>query len=130
MLIKLLKRSTKNSALKLPSGPKPLPIIANMHQLFGSLIHYILRDLANTYGALMHLRQGEVSTLVVTSPEVAEEFMKTYDIIFANRPQLICPRIFNYGCTDIVFAPFGEYWRQLRKICVMELLSSKLVQSF
>ncbi|KAI3466436.1 hypothetical protein Pfo_023099 [Paulownia fortunei] len=34
----------------------------------------------------------------------------------------------SYGCTDIAFAPYGEYWR--RKICILELLSPKRVQSF
>ncbi|XP_027061038.1 cytochrome P450 71D10-like [Coffea arabica] len=130
MLIKLLKRSVMKSDLKMPPGPKPLPIIGNLHQLFGSLAHRTLRDLAIRYGPLMHLKLGEVSTLVVTSPEAAEEFMKTHDLQFANRPQLISVRIFNYDCTNIAFAPFGEYWRQLRKICVMELLSRKCVLSF
>lgn len=130
VLIKILYRSNKNSALKLPPGPKPLPIIGNIHQLIGPPMHRLLRDMAGKFGPLMHLQLGEVSTFVVSSPDVAEEFMKTHDIIFANRPQLLCPRVFNYNCTDIAFASFGDYWRQMRKICVIELLSSKRVQSF
>ncbi|KAL7218504.1 hypothetical protein ACSBR2_011711 [Camellia fascicularis] len=35
-----------------------------------------------------------------------------------------------YGCTDLGFAPYGEYWRKMRKICVLELLSLKRVQAF
>ncbi|CDP14744.1 unnamed protein product [Coffea canephora] len=57
-----------------------------MHQLFGSPIHHLLRDLAKKYGALMHLKLGETSTIVVTSPEMAREIYRTNDIIFASRP--------------------------------------------
>lgn len=73
MLVKLLNPyKGKEPALKLPPGPKPLPIIGNLHHLGGSKMHHILRDLANQYGPLMHLKLGQVSTLIVSSPEVAE----------------------------------------------------------
>ena len=35
-----------------------------------------------------------------------------------------------YGYTDIAVAPYGNYWRWLRKICVTELLSAARVHSF
>ncbi|RWR75964.1 Cytochrome P450 71A1 [Cinnamomum micranthum f. kanehirae] len=35
-----------------------------------------------------------------------------------------------YGCIDVAFASYGEYWRQVRKMCVAELLSIKRVNSF
>uniref|UniRef100_M1DV56 Cytochrome P450 n=2 Tax=Solanum tuberosum TaxID=4113 RepID=M1DV56_SOLTU len=39
-------------------------------------------------------------------------------------------KIFCYDCTDIAFSPYGEYWRHMRKLCIMELLSAKMVKSF
>lgn len=114
---------------KLPPSPPKLPIIGNLHQL-GKLPHRSLHALSKKYGPLMLLQFGHNKNLVVSSAEAAREMMKVHDIVFSNRPRITAANIFLYGCADIAFSPYGEYWRQVRKLGVIELLSLRRVQSF
>nr|KYP33865.1 Cytochrome P450 71D11 [Cajanus cajan] len=120
-----------DSSLKLPPAPWKLPIIGNTHHLVTSIPpHKRLRDLAKIYGPFMHLQLGEVFTIIVSSPKYAMEIMKTHDVIFASRPRILASVVFSYECKDIAFSPYGDYWRQLRKLCTVELLTQKRVNSF
>ncbi|KAI5397334.1 hypothetical protein KIW84_063230 [Lathyrus oleraceus] len=133
VLFKILKSlsSSKTSNTNLPPGPWTLPFIGNIHQIISSsLPHHSLKNLAQKYGPLMFLKLGEVPYIIVSSPEIAKDIMKTHDLSFCDRPNLMTFTIFSYNATDIIFSAFDEHWRQLRKMCVMELLSVKRVQSF
>lgn len=130
-LIKEWKRSqTSKTIQNLPPGPWKLPFVGSMHHLIGSLPHRRLKNLAQKHGPLMHLQLGEVSAVVVSSPNLAKEIMKTQDLSFASRPELLTFKIICYDTKGIIFSPYNDYWRQMRKICVMELLSSNSVRSF
>ncbi|KAJ7960891.1 Cytochrome P450 [Quillaja saponaria] len=131
MAFKIVKRSNSKTETKpLPPGPPKLPLIGNIHQFIVGMPHESLRNLAKKYGPLMHLQLGELSHVVVSSPEFAKEVMKTHDIIFSNRPHFLATSVVSYDSTSIGFSPYGNYWRQIRKICTIELLTLKRVQSF
>ncbi|CAN6216201.1 unnamed protein product [Urochloa humidicola] len=116
--------------LRLPPGPWQLPVIGSMHHLARQLPHRAMRDLARRHGPVMLLRIGEVPTLVISSREAAREVMKTHDAAFASRPLSSTVLVLSNGGRDIVFAPYGEHWRQLRKVAITELLSARRVLSF
>lgn len=127
-----IKHLMKNTATNLPPGPPKLPIIGNLHQLIriNTVPHRRLAELAKLYGPIIHLRLGEVPTLVISSADLAAEVMKTHDAVFCSRPLLMVAKELFYGASDIGLAPYGEYWRQARKISVLELFTAKRVQSF
>lgn len=77
---------------------------------------------------LLHL--GFVPTLVVSSAEAAKKVLKDHDISCCSRPPLISIGRLSYNYLDISFAPYGPYWREIRKICVLQLFSTNRVQSF
>ncbi|KMZ74076.1 hypothetical protein ZOSMA_135G00050 [Zostera marina] len=118
---------------RLPPGPTKLPIIGNLHNIFLSgddHIPRVFRDLAKKHGPFMHLQFGQIPHIIVSSSDVAKEFLKIHDTNFASRPDIFTARIIMYNNTDIFLAPYGEYWRQMRKIVTLELLSAKKVKSF
>lgn len=124
----LRSKSSKNKGPEFP-GPWHLPLMGSLHHLVGALPHHALRDLALKHGPVMRLRVGQVEQIVLTSREGAQQILKVQDANFAFRPELTAAKIIAYGCRDVAFSN-GEYWRQLRKICVMELLGAKRVKSF
>ena len=78
----------------------------------------------------MLLQLGQVPTLVVSSSQMAKEILKTHDLNFASRPKVKAAHIMLYGSQNMAFSPYGEHWRQMRKICVTNLLCMKRVKSF
>ncbi|XP_019181897.1 PREDICTED: cytochrome P450 71A3-like [Ipomoea nil] len=118
-------RDTKNS----PPSPPKLPILGHILQL-GSYPHRYFHQLSKQYGPLILLQFGSVPVLVASSSDAAREIMKDHDLIFSDRPKSTITDRLLYGAKDVAFAPYGEYWRQVRSICVLHLLSNKRVQSF
>ncbi|KAF8705796.1 hypothetical protein HU200_031002 [Digitaria exilis] len=78
----------------------------------------------------MYLKLGEVPVVVATSPNAAHKIMRTHDVTFATRPWSSTMKILMADGYGLGFVPYGDHWRQLRKISVLELLSARRVQSF
>ncbi|KAL6650983.1 hypothetical protein ACP70R_009908 [Stipagrostis hirtigluma subsp. patula] len=115
----------------LPPSPPALPVLGHLHLVGLSLPHVSLRSLAKKHGPdLMLLRLGAMPVLVVSSPRAAEAVLRTHDHVFASRPHSLAVKIIMYGPCDVGFAPYGDYWRQLRKLITTHLLSVKKVRSF
>ncbi|KAM1098510.1 hypothetical protein ACFX13_016089 [Malus domestica] len=114
---------------KLPPGPWALPIIGNLHML-GNLPHRSLQHLAKKYGPIMSMRLGSKTTIVVSSPKVAELFLKTHDTIFASRPKVQSSDYLSYGTKGMGFSEYGPYWRHIRKLCTLQLLCPSKIEGF
>eukprot|EP00257_Ricinus_communis_P007138 XP_002523238.2 cytochrome P450 71B10 [Ricinus communis] len=112
-----------------PPGPPSLPIIGNFHQL-GVLPHQSLCQYSKKYGSVMLVKLGRVPTVIISSSGAAKELFKTHDLNSCSRPLLTGSGKLSYNYLDIAFTPYGDYWRDMRKLCVLELFSAKRVQSF
>ncbi|KAK7350661.1 hypothetical protein VNO77_09518 [Canavalia gladiata] len=124
----LFINKSRKRRFNLPPSPPMIPIIGNLHQL-GTNPNIALQSPAHKYGPIIFLQLGQIPTVVVSSARLAKEVLKTHDLALSSRPQLFSAKHLFYNCTNIAFSPYGAYWRHIRKICILELLSAKRVHS-
>ncbi|KAK4760794.1 hypothetical protein SAY87_005687 [Trapa incisa] len=127
--IVLLARLLRRRRLNLPPGPKPWPIMGNL-DLIGPLPHRSIHELSRKYGPLMNLRFGSFHVVVGSSVEMARTMLKTHDVTFAGRPMTNAGKYTTYNYSNITWSQYGPYWRQARKMCIVELFSAKRLESF
>ncbi|KAB2603954.1 cytochrome P450 CYP736A12-like [Pyrus ussuriensis x Pyrus communis] len=109
----------KNKNKMLPPGPRGFPIFGSLH-LLGKFPTMVLHQLAQKYGDIMYLRLGLQHTL----------FLKTHDLNFASRPPTEGAKHIIFGQRSLSFAEYGSYWTNMRKICMLELLSNQKINCF
>ncbi|KAI3777423.1 hypothetical protein L1987_47223 [Smallanthus sonchifolius] len=84
--------------------------------------------MAETYGPIFTIKLGFRQVLVVSSGEVAKECFTTNDKVFASQPKAKAIEIMAYNYAMFGVAPYGDYWRKVRKIIMLEILSQKRVE--
>lgn len=133
VIILLIKWYTSTHKTKnLPPSPPRLPLIGNLHQLKGT-VHEAFESLWKRYGdprGLVLVYIGTIPSLVITTSEAGREIMKTHDIAFADRPATRMFKAISYNLKDATITPYGEYWKQVKSILTLHMLSNKTVQTF
>ncbi|CAI9752883.1 unnamed protein product [Fraxinus pennsylvanica] len=115
---------------KLPPSPLPaLPVIGHLH-LLKQPLHRTLHSLSEKLGPIFSLRFGTRLVVVVSSSTAAEECFTKNDIVFANRPRFVMGKYIAYNYTSLVTAPYGEHWRNLRRLSSVEIFSSSRLSMF
>ncbi|KAL8252151.1 hypothetical protein R6Q59_035844 [Mikania micrantha] len=52
------------------------------------------------------------------------------DIVFANRPKMLFGKIIGGNYTSLLWSPYGDHWRNLRRIASIEILSIHRLNEF
>ncbi|KAE8716306.1 putative Cytochrome P450 82A3 [Hibiscus syriacus] len=86
--------------------------------------HITFANMTDKYGTIFTIKLGVQRALVVSSWETAKECLTINDKAFATRPKLLSAKILTYNYAMITSAPYGPYWRQVRKFATIELLSN------
>lgn len=123
-----LSKSKTRAKAAIP-GPSGFPLLGLVFAFTGSLTHRVLDDLSKRFRAarLMAFSVGFTRFIISSHPETAKEILNSS--AFADRPvkesayELLFHRAMG-------FAPYGDYWRNLRRISATYLFSPKRIASF
>ncbi|XP_019071776.1 cytochrome P450 CYP82D47 [Vitis vinifera] len=126
----LLWRSGAGKSRMAPEASGAWPIIGHLHLLGGSknLPHLLFGTMADKYGPVFSIRLGLKRAVVVSSWEMAKECFTTHDLALASRPELVAAKYLGYNYAMFAFSPHGAYWREVRKIATLELLSNRRLE--
>ncbi|WVZ49580.1 hypothetical protein U9M48_000922 [Paspalum notatum var. saurae] len=111
-----------DSRSRLPPGPRPLPLVGNLHQL-DHLPHRSLARLAARHGPLMSLRLGGVLAVVASSPDTAREILQRHNDDIAARSIGDSMRACGHCESSVLCLPPRRKWRALRRLGAAELFS-------
>ncbi|KAL6838262.1 hypothetical protein ACP4OV_031934 [Aristida adscensionis] len=128
-LAAFLRRWWSTRKYNLPPGPRAWPVIGNL-DLIGQLPHRSVHELSARYGPLISLRFGSIAVVVGSSVDTARLILKTHDVSFIDRPKMASGRYTAYNFSDLVWSPYGAYWRQARKLWQTEIFSARQLRSY
>ncbi|KAE8723262.1 Cytochrome P450 78A7 [Hibiscus syriacus] len=124
---RLKKCATLSVCYRPIPGPRGFPLIGSMDLMASSLAHHKIAAAAETCKAkrLMAFSLGDTSVIVTCNPDVAREILNSS--VFADRPvkESAYDLMFNRA---IGFAPYGVYWRTLRRIAATHLFCPKQIK--
>ena len=109
-------------------GPKPLPLIGNLHQLDPTKAHLIMEEWAARYGSIYQFWMGRRRIVATSEPALLEDVLRARPEIF-RRPENMDRIISELGVKG-VFNAEGEVWRPQRKLSVAALAQRNIHRLF
>ncbi|CAN1131149.1 Cytochrome P450 CYP82J17, partial [Linum perenne] len=116
--------NTHKKLPQIPELPGALPFIGHLHLLGGKdMLARKLGAFADKHGPMFTIRLGSYSTVVVSDEESMKDCFVKNDRALAARPPSTQGKILGKNFAVFGFASYGDYWRNVKKLIITEILS-------
>ncbi|XP_075125324.1 cytochrome P450 2K1-like isoform X1 [Leptodactylus fuscus] len=112
-------RQKRNSHSKLPPGPRPLPIIGNLHMLDLNRPYQTLHQLSKKYGPVYTIQMGGEKVVMLCGYEAVKDALVNHADEFSGRPGI--PLFDDIVKGRGVILATGENWKVMRRFTLSTL---------
>ncbi|XP_030446601.2 tyrosine N-monooxygenase-like [Syzygium oleosum] len=114
----------KHNPFPLPPGPAPWPVVGCALGMLRNKpafrwIHRLMKEMDTEIACI---RLGSTHIIPVTSPRIAQEFLRKLDSSFASRPVSMASSTLSSVYLTAVLSPYGEQWKKMRRVLVSEVV--------
>ncbi|XP_060086934.1 cytochrome P450 2K6-like [Heteronotia binoei] len=113
------KNFWKSRSQKLPPGPRPLPLIGNLHLLDLKRPHTTMMKFSKQYGPVFSIQMGTQKMVILAGYKTVKEALVNQADAFADRPVMPAFEDLEHG-NGVVFAN-GENWKVMRRFTLTTL---------
>ncbi|XP_058205367.1 xanthotoxin 5-hydroxylase CYP82C4-like [Rhododendron vialii] len=129
LVLYCLWKSKASTGINAPEPKGAWPIIGHLHLLGGKTpVFRTLAAMADKHGPIFTIQIGMRRALVVSGKETIMECFTTNDCAFVSRPKSAAVKYMGYDGAISALGPHGPYWRELRKVMTLELLSNRRLE--
>ncbi|XP_034288424.1 cytochrome P450 2K6-like isoform X1 [Pantherophis guttatus] len=119
MLLFKMGNPWKKSSKDFPPGPRPLPVVGNLHIMNLKKPYQTMLELSKQYGPIFKIQLGLQKMVVLTGYETIKEALVNKADVFAERAPFPIFDEFSKGF-GIIFS-HGENWRVMRRFMLTTL---------
>lgn len=95
----------------LPPGPKPAPLIGNIHQLPKNLPWLHLYHWSKKYGPVMHLSMGGQPLIVLSTNKAARDLLSKCSARYSDRPRMVMAGELVTKGMHMLLRPYDDRYR-------------------
>ncbi|KAJ7418679.1 Cytochrome P450 2K1 [Pitangus sulphuratus] len=118
-ILKIARFWDNNQRKNFPPGPRPLPIIGNLHLFDLKRPYRTYLELSKEYGPVFSVQMGPRKIVVISGYETVKEALVNQADAFAERPKIPIFEDLTKG-NGVVFA-HGENWKVMRRFTLTTL---------
>jgi hypothetical protein len=116
VIARLVLSLVKRPSLPLLPGPKPAPLIGNIHQLPKSLQWLELYHWSKKYGPVMHLSMGGQPLIILSTHQAAHDLLNRRSSRYSDRPRMVMAGELVTKGMHMLLRPYNDQYRLHQKM--------------